>query len=44
VMLIAQQVVASQTSPAACVNNISGDGCTLSDVMDVLLKALGLIQ
>ncbi len=43
VSLMAQQVIAAQSTPAACVNDINGDGkCDLLDVVLVLLKALGL--
>lgn len=43
VSLMATQVIAAQTTPTACVNDINGDGkCDLLDVVLVLLKALGL--
>jgi hypothetical protein len=43
VSAMALQVIAAQTTPSACVNDINGDGkCDLIDVVLVLLKALGL--
>lgn len=42
VTLMSNEVIASQTNPSACVDDMNGDGkCDLLDVIAVLLKALG---
>lgn len=44
VQLMTAEVIAARTSPAACVDDLNGDGkCDLVDVFQVLLKSLGLI-
>jgi hypothetical protein len=43
VLLMFQQMVASRTNPAACLNDQNGDGhCDLFDVVIVILKAIGI--
>lgn len=44
VLVMTNQVIASQANPAACVDDQNGDSkCDLVDVFNVVLKALGLI-
>lgn len=44
VTLMTTQAIESQTTPSACVNDLNSDGrCDVLDVMQIVLKSLGLI-